>query len=69
VILGILSLDRSSFLNAATPWTPATPSFACGDFLRMAGALENMPAGDEAEEQDEEVPEVELPENELTGDA
>ena len=64
VILGILSLDRSSFLNAATPWTPVTTPFACGDFLRMAGALENMPAGDEAEEPDGEVPEVELPEEE-----
>ncbi|TDL46623.1 peroxidase family protein [Kocuria rosea] len=69
VILGVLSLDRSSFLNAATPWTPATTPFACGDFLRMAGALENMPAGDEAEEPDGEVPEVELPEEEHPEDA
>jgi hypothetical protein len=64
VILGILSLDRSSFLNAATPWTPATTPFACGDFLRMAGALANMPTGSEGEEPEVELPEDELPEDE-----
>ncbi|HST71223.1 MAG TPA: heme peroxidase family protein [Kocuria rosea] len=65
VILGILSLDRSSFLNAATPWTPGATPFACGDFLRMAGALENMPTGNEDEDPErEELPEDEHPEDE-----
>ena len=49
VVLGILSLDRTSFLNAPTGWAPAKTPFACGDFLEMAGALENMPVGNEAE--------------------
>ena len=64
VVLGILSLDRSSFLNAPTGWAPARTPFECGDFLEMAGALENMPAGSEAEDLEAEDPEVELPEEE-----
>lgn len=47
VILGLLSLDRGSFLNAPTGWTPETTPFACGDFLRMSGAHRRMPAGAE----------------------
>jgi hypothetical protein len=64
VILGILSLDRTSFLNARTGWAPARIPFECGDFLEMAGALENMPVGDEDEDPEAEDPEVELPEEE-----
>ncbi|MUN63221.1 peroxidase [Kocuria sediminis] len=49
VILGILSLDRTSFLNAPNGWAPERTPFQSGDFLEMAGALENMSAGNEDE--------------------
>jgi hypothetical protein len=67
VILGILSLDPSSFLNAPGGWAPATTPFACGDFLRMAGALLERSIDDEDAET-EELPEDELPEDEHAED-
>ncbi len=60
VILGILSLDRTSFLNAPKGWAPSKIPFACGDFLEMAGALEDMPVGDEDEAAEEEAAEPHL---------
>ncbi|WP_298584713.1 heme peroxidase family protein [uncultured Kocuria sp.] len=66
VILGILALDRTSFLNADTPWSPATTPFACGDFLRLAGvAPGEFPA---AEDPEDELPENGAPEGELPED-
>ncbi|MFI7493785.1 heme peroxidase family protein [Kocuria sp. M4R2S49] len=64
VILGILSLDRSSFLNAATPWTPATTPFACGDLLRMAGVVREGLAPEEDELPEDGAPEKGAPEEE-----
>ncbi|MFF0990102.1 peroxidase family protein [Kocuria nitroreducens] len=55
VILGILALDRTSFLNAPAGWAPERTPFAYGDFLERAGALENMPVGGEDEGAEEEA--------------
>ncbi|MFI7583861.1 heme peroxidase family protein [Kocuria sp. M1N1S27] len=63
VILGVLALDRSSFLNAPTGWTPGSPSFACGDLLRMAGVVQEGAGTGE-----DELPEAEGPESEPTED-
>ncbi|MFD3445222.1 heme peroxidase family protein [Microbacteriaceae bacterium 4G12] len=71
VILGILSLDRDSYLNAATGWAPPTLPYACGDMLLQAGAItieghpeaEGAEAAEEPEApEDAEVEEVEEPE-------
>ncbi|WP_156135096.1 peroxidase family protein [Arthrobacter sp. L77] len=53
VILGLLSLDPDSYLNAHTRWTPADPAFGMGDLLKMSGATST---------QEEDAPEEELPE-------
>jgi Animal haem peroxidase len=59
VILGILSLDRDSYLNAATGWTPPTLPYACGDMLLQAGAItiEGHPEAEGAEDEGGEDPE------------
>lgn len=38
VLLGLLTVDSTSYFNAAIPWAPAGLSFAMGDLLRLAGA-------------------------------
>jgi hypothetical protein len=60
VILGILSLDRDSYVNAAAGWTPPTLPYACGDMLLQAGAItiEGHPEAEGAEEKGVENPEV-----------
>lgn len=41
VIIGLLSLDPTSYLNAPTPFTPTTGlPFAMGDLLLLAGAID-----------------------------
>jgi hypothetical protein len=62
VILGFLSLDRDSYLNAAAGWTPPTLPYACGDMLPQAGAIkiEGHPEAEGAEQngvEDHEKPE------------
>lgn len=37
VVLGLLTVDQSSYFNAETPWAPAGLSFGMGDLLLMAG--------------------------------
>ncbi|WP_083665147.1 heme peroxidase family protein [Kocuria sp. CNJ-770] len=64
VILGILSLDRTSFLNAPNGWAPERTPFRSGDFLEMAGALENMPVGNEDEGAEDDPGAEETEENE-----
>jgi hypothetical protein len=61
VILGILSLDRDSYLNATTGWAPPTLPYACGDMLLQAGAItvEGHPEAEGAEQEDAEGPEPE----------
>ncbi|HET7480728.1 MAG TPA: heme peroxidase family protein [Rubrobacteraceae bacterium] len=39
VILGILALDKTSYFNARTPFSPDTADFKMGDLLHLAGAV------------------------------
>ncbi|GEO94365.1 peroxidase family protein [Kocuria turfanensis] len=67
VILGVLALDRSSFLNAPTAWAPASTPFACGDLLRMAGVVQEGPGAEENELPEEQGPEGDPPEEAAPG--
>jgi hypothetical protein len=67
VILGVLALDRTSFLNAPVPWTPASTPFGCGDLLRLAGVVQEEAAAGEDELPEGEEPGEELPEDEHDG--
>ncbi|MEF3119979.1 heme peroxidase family protein [Kocuria flava] len=54
VILGLLAVDRSSFLHAPG-WTPGSPSFASGDLLRLAGVVPRPGDTGEAPRDDEDL--------------
>jgi hypothetical protein len=64
VILGLLSLDPNSYLNAQNGWTPEVLPFACGDLLLKAGAIsiDGHPEAEGAE--DEGVEDAEVPHEE-----
>jgi hypothetical protein len=40
VILGLLAFDKTSYLNARTPFIPAKPGMRMGDLLVLAGAID-----------------------------
>jgi hypothetical protein len=45
-ILGILSADKSSYLNAGPTWRPAPGQYRMGELLRQAGAVKSFPSAD-----------------------
>jgi hypothetical protein len=45
-ILGILSADKSSYLNAGPTWRPAPGPFRMGHLLQRAGAIKIFPSAD-----------------------
>ncbi|WP_207454548.1 peroxidase family protein [Herbiconiux sp. SYSU D00978] len=69
VILGILALDKTSYLNAPKGWAPPAP-YACGDFLLQAGVItvEGHPEQEGVEDEGEELEGEELEGEELETD-